>query len=157
MSFEVRDRDFIFKHTCSEKPDISEERFKEHFHTTYELLFFVHGDADYMVEHRRYRIRPGSLLIAKPGEYHNIVFRSDAPYERYVLRFSQRVVDPGVWRQLEQINTVYFIEGSLLARAFLRAEEHVAAVQRDLHAALCFGMLNVILSHLISAQDLIRQ
>ena len=156
MDFEVRNQDLTFKHTYSEKPDLSEARFKEHFHTTYELLYFVRGNADYMVEHRLYNIKPGSLLIAKPGEYHNIVFRSDEPYERYVLRFPSVSIYPYVRRQLEKTNTVYYIEGTMLADAFTDMDKHIMSVQKDLRVALCYGVLNVITAHLISSQDLIR-
>lgn len=156
MEFEVRNNDLTFKHTISEKPDMSEERFKEHFHTTYELLFFVRGNADYMVEHRLYKIKPGSLLIAKPGEYHNIVFRSDEPYERYVLRFPAVAIHPYVRRQLERTNTVYYIEGTMLADSFLQMDKHIMSVHDDLRVALCYGVLNVVTAHLISSHDLIR-
>ena len=156
MDFEVRYQDLTFKHTYSEKPDLSEERFKEHFHTTYEFLYFVRGNADYMVEHRLYNIKPGSLLIAKPGEYHNIVFRSDEPYERYVLRFPAVSIYPYVRSQLEKTNTVYYIEGTLLADAFLDMDKHITSVHKDLQVALCYGVLNVITAHLISSHDLIR-
>ena len=156
MDFEVRHQDLTFKHTVSEKPDMSEERFKEHFHTTYELLYFVRGNADYMVEHRLYNIEPGSLLIAKPGEYHNIIFRSDEPYERYVLRFPPIAVHPYVRRQLERSNTVYYIKGTMLEDAFLQMDKHITSVHDDLRVALCYGVLNIITAHIISSQDLIR-
>ena len=119
-------------------------------------MYFVRGNADYMVEHRLYNIKPGSLLIAKPGEYHNIVFRSDEPYERYVLRFPSVSVYPYVRRQLEKTNTVYYIEGTMLADAFTNMDKHIMSVQKDLRVALCYGVLNVITAHLISSQDLIR-
>ena len=118
MNFEVRYQDFTFKHTYSEKPDLSEERFKEHFHTVYELLYFVQGNADFMIEHRLYKIKPGSLLIAKPGEYHNIVFHSEEPYERYVLRFPPYAIHRYVRLQLERTHSVYNVEDSLLAEEF---------------------------------------
>ena len=119
-------------------------------------MYFVRGNADYMVEHRLYNIKPGSLLIAKPGEYHNIVFRSDEPYERYVLRFPSVSVYPYVRRQLEKTNTVYYIEGTMLADAFTNMDKHIMSVQKDLRVALCYGVLNVITAHLISSPDLIR-
>ena len=156
MNFEVRYQDFTFKHSFSEKPDLSEERFKEHFHTVYELLYFVRGNADFMIEHRLYKIKPGSLLIAKPGEYHNIVFRSEEPYERYVLRFPPYAIHRHVRLQLERTHSVYNVENSLLAEEFHRMDEHMQVVQEDLQVALCIGSLNIIAAHLISSEERIQ-
>ena len=157
MTFDVRYRDFTFKHSYSAKPDLSEERFREHYHTTYELLCFVEGDADFMLQHRRYKIRPGSLLIAKPGEYHNIVFRSDSPYERYVLRFSPLAIYPYVRSQLEKTESVYFIENTPLAQDFRLMDGHVSYVHEDMRVSVCIGSMNIINAYLISAQDLIQK
>ena len=77
MSFDVRYQDFAFKHSYSQKPDLSEARFREHFHTLYELLFFVEGDADFMLEHKRFKIRPGSLHIV--GSPYEAAFRYASP------------------------------------------------------------------------------
>ena len=158
MAFDVRLLDYTFKHTYSPEPDLSEARFREHFHTTYELLYFVQGDADFMLQHTRYKIRPGSLLIAKPGEYHNIVFHSDEPYERYVIRFAPTAIYPGVLRQLDKTRSVYFIEGSPIAEEFRRMDTHLQDLSHEkMRLFLCIGALNIILAHIISSQDLIQK
>ena len=157
MSFEVRYKEFTFKHTYASKPDLSAERYKEHFHTTYELLYFVSGDADFMIQHRLYKLKPGSLLIVKPGEYHNILFHSTAPYERYVIRFSPPAIYPYVRKQLEQAKSVYYIAGTPLAAEFERLDAHVPNVHEDMLLSVMIGSLSVIIAYLVSSQELIQQ
>lgn len=157
MDFDVRYRDFTFKHTATPKPDLNSDRYSEHFHTMYELIYFVCGDADFMVQHTLFNIRPGSLLIAKPGEYHNIVFHSDAPYERYVVRFPPMAVYPYVRKQLDKTESVYYIQGTPLEAEFRRMDSHVTAVHRDILLSACIGSMNLIIAYLISSQDLIQK
>lgn len=157
MDFDIRFQDYTFKHTYSPSPEIDTERFKEHYHTTYELLYFVRGDADFMLEHTLYKIKPGTLLIAKPGEYHNIVFKSQQPYERYVIRFDAQSLYPYVRRQLEKAESVYYIEGTPLAVEFRRMDEHVSAVHEDLRLSACIGTLNILIAYLVSSHDLIQK
>ena len=45
MEFDIRQDSYTFKHSFSEKPDLSQERFREHFHREYEFLYFVSGDS----------------------------------------------------------------------------------------------------------------
>lgn len=157
MEFDVRYRDFTFKHTFASKPDLNSERYREHYHTTYELLYFVQGNADFMLQHTLYKIKPGSLLIAKPGEYHHLVLHSDAPYERYVIRFSPMSVYPYVRKQLDKTETVYYIQGTPLEAEFRRMDSHVTAVHKDVLLSACIGSMNIINAYLISSQDLIQK
>ena len=157
MEFDVRYRSYTFKHSYSEKPDTSQERFKEHFHTSYELLFFVQGDADLMLQHTRYNIKPGSMLVIKPGEYHNIVFHSEAPYERYVIRFSPMNLHRNLPLLLERTESVYYIAGTPLEEEFLRMDRHLSNLHPDAHVNACIGSMDIILSYLISSEKLIQK
>ena len=156
MEFDVRYRSYTFKHSYSEKPDTSQERFREHYHTSYELLYFVEGDADLMLQHKRYNIKPGSMLVIKPGEYHNIVFRSEAPYDRYVIRVSPLNLHRGMPELLQRTRTVYYIAGTPLAEEFERMDRHIARLQPEAYVNACIGSMDLILSYLISSEDLIR-
>ena len=157
MEFDIRFREFTFKHSGSERPDPTEGRFQEHFHTGYELFYFVRGDADFMVKHQLYKLKPGSLLVIKPGEYHNIVFRSNAPYERYLMRFSPLAIYPMVLKRLEQSDSVYFMEGTPLKDVFESMDTGLGMVHRDMQGTLCIGFMNIVLAYLISAQGLTQK
>ena len=58
-----------------------------HCHDFYEILFVVRGSGRFLLEGSTFNIRPGSLIIMKPFEYHSMEIDSDTPYERYVINF----------------------------------------------------------------------
>ena len=157
MEFDVRYRDYTFKHSYSPKPDMNAEHFREHYHTSYEMLFFVKGNADFMLQHTRYSIKPGSLLIAKPGEYHNIVFNTDEPYDRYVIRFDPASIHHHVRRRLEQAESVYHIANTDIAALFYLMDEFLSIVHIDMRLSACIGSLNIIISYLVSSMDLVQK
>lgn len=157
MEFDIRSHDYTFKHSFSAVPDLSSERFKEHYHTSYEFLYFVQGDADFMVKHTHYKIRPGSLLIAKPGEYHNIIFHSTEPYDRYVIRFVPHALSPDVRKHLGKLDAVYYIDGTPLANEFCRMDKLMTSIHHEVCLSACIGSTNIIISLLISSQNLIQQ
>ena len=156
MEFDIRYRSYTFKHSYSEKPDMSQERFREHFHTSYELLYFMRGDADIMLQHTRYSIRPRSLLVIKPGEYHNIVFHSEAPYERYVIRVSPDNLHHGLAAILPRLESVYYIADTMIEEEFLRMDRHLSVVRKDAQVSACIGSMDLIFAYLISSETLIQ-
>lgn len=157
MEFDIRYRSYVFKHTYTDKPDLSQDRFPPHFHTAYELLYFVSGDAFLALQHTQYSIRPGSLLVIKPGEYHNIVFRSQAPYERYVIRMSPVSLRRGMADLLSRTQSVYYIAGTPLEEEFLRMDSHLAFLRENTHVNACIGSMDLILSYLINSDSLIQR
>ena len=157
MEFDIRYRDYTFKHSLSMQPDLSAPRFREHYHTTCEFLYFVRGNADFMLQHRNYKIRPGSLLIARPGEYHKIDFHTREPYERYVIRFDPQTLRHHVQRQLNKAESVYFIEGSPLASMFRQMDALLPGIHEDMRLSACIGTLHILLAYLISSQNLVQK
>ncbi|MBQ5960155.1 MAG: helix-turn-helix transcriptional regulator [Firmicutes bacterium] len=156
MEFDIRYRSYVFKHSCTDQPDLSQEHFPPHFHTAYELLFFVRGDAYLALQHTQYSIRPGSLLVIKPGEYHNIVFRSEAPYERYVIRVNPISLRRGMAELLSRTQSVYYIAGTPLEEEFYRMDSHLSFLQENTHVNACIGSMDLILSYLINSDSLIQ-
>ena len=157
MEFDIRYRSYTFKHSCSETPDTSEERFQEHYHTSYELLFLVKGDAELVLQSTRYKIKPGSLLVIKPGEFHHIVLYSLTAYERYVIRVSPLNLHRNLPQLLPHTKSVYYIAGTPLEEEFLRMDRHLSLLHPDAHVNACIGSMDIILSYLISSEDLTLQ
>ncbi len=62
--------------------------FKLHTHENYEIFCFLSGNADYSVEGNRYKLLPGDILIMRKNEFHHLILKSNAPYERIVVNFS---------------------------------------------------------------------
>lgn len=60
-----------------------------HHHEFYEILFFVSGNADYLIGSQIYSLLPGDILLIPPNTLHNPVFRDfQIPYDRFVFWFS---------------------------------------------------------------------
>lgn len=51
----------------------------------YEIYVFIKGDADFVVEGTVYPLVPYDILIINSNEFHHILPRSSAPYERMVF------------------------------------------------------------------------
>ena len=81
-----------------------------HTHGQYELIYFLRGDASYLVEERKYPLVKGDLIIVRPQEYHSILFHSDTEYERYNLLFDADVLGiayaPEVRSRFEVVNLI---------------------------------------------------
>lgn len=157
MEFDIRSGNYTFKHTLTQKPEMDEDRFKEHFHTMYELLYFIKGDADFRVRDTQYMLKSGDLLVIKPGEHHNIILKSQSPYERIVLRFDPIDIRPSIQKYLSKLDSVYFIQNTPLSAELSHLDAHYSSVQNDMILPTFISSLNIILAYLISSDELIQQ
>ncbi len=64
------------------------EDFFMHIHDLYEILCFVSGEADFIVEGNSYKMKSGCIVIARASESHKINIKGTEAYERYVINFS---------------------------------------------------------------------
>lgn len=78
---------FDFCYTMDKQPP--ERLDTRHCHDTYEVLYVLDGVGRFMVEGTSFEVKPGTLLLIKPFEYHSMQMDVDATYERYVLHFSE--------------------------------------------------------------------
>ena len=69
-------------------------------HNDCEILFFLRGNATYIIEDKRYKLRPYDLVIIRPSKYHWIQIDGDTDYERYNLLFPISVVGETLFEQL---------------------------------------------------------
>lgn len=73
--------DYEFFHNRGSRPlDID-----YHSHDFYEVLIFLSGKADYIIEGRTYSLRPGDILLTNDRELHRPIVEPGRVYERYVL------------------------------------------------------------------------
>ena len=81
----------LFRHLRDDDPDDS--FFQMHIHERYEILYFMSGNAQCLVETASYRLLPDTLLLMRPMESHRINILGSEPYERYTINFSAEIVD----------------------------------------------------------------
>ena len=146
------DIEYQFKYTPH--PDPAEVR--NHTHNACELLYFLDGSGQYLVEGTPYEIRPQTLMIMRPGEMHYALLRADHPYRRVCVNFTESVLEsldptglllrPFHKRELGQNNQyeertadIRFIEQCLLKmdEADLSTDYGYLLVRSNLYAALC--------------------
>lgn len=61
-----------------------------HTHNEFEIYVNVSGDVSFLVENNLYDLTRGDVIIARPGEQHHCVYRSDAPHKLYWILFDCR-------------------------------------------------------------------
>ena len=81
-----------FAHNTDETPIASLET--SHCHDTYEILFIVEGRGKYILEGSEIPVAPGTLLFAKPLEYHCIKIEPTPLYERFIIHFGPSAILP---------------------------------------------------------------
>ncbi|MBQ4612966.1 MAG: helix-turn-helix transcriptional regulator [Clostridia bacterium] len=76
-----------YQHTLTPTPD--PDNFFMHAHDTCEILYFVSGGGNYLVESTAYALQAGCVLLMRPGEVHRLQVDPSQPYERIVLQFHE--------------------------------------------------------------------
>jgi AraC-like DNA-binding protein len=130
MLFQYHFSDLYYAHKRDETVPWS-ETFADHFHTLYEMIYFVGGDAEFIVEDRRYPLKTGDLIFINPGSHHNVHLLSSHSYERYVLRFSEYLVPSDLLAKLEHLTGCYYVGDTVIPSLFARFDEHVRNVGDD--------------------------
>ena len=137
--------EYSFHHT-SDTP--REEGFHRHMHNGYEILFFLRGDAEYIIEGSVYKLKPRDLLFIHPRTFHYLKPLTAATYERFVIHFPEDRV-PGILRTFaESSKEIYRIpKGSLADRFFETwAEIESLSTEEELRAYLEPSLASALLS-----------
>lgn len=76
--------DFIIVHKKDDYPNNIE--FKLHNHDDiYEIVLFLNGDCEFIVEGNAYKLKSGDIAFTRPFEFHNIRCLTEKTYERVIL------------------------------------------------------------------------
>lgn len=75
----------FFKHEVSR--DLPCDTYSMHTHNTYELIYFLDGNATHVIEDRKYKLEKGDLILIRPFRYHFIQIDAPTTYERYDILF----------------------------------------------------------------------
>ena len=59
-----------------------------HIHNEFELYINLSGDVSFLVENSLYPVSRGDVIIARPGERHHCVYRSDKPHKLFWILFN---------------------------------------------------------------------
>ena len=98
FNFNYKEIDFAHKLNGHTLPS---DDFKKHMHDFYELIFFVHGDVDYMIESKSKKLVSKDIILIPAGLLHYGVANVDVEYERYVLKFPLRLINDTLAKEIQ--------------------------------------------------------
>ena len=101
-----QERDYTHSHGATHP---HRDDFHRHMHNGYEFLYFVSGDAEYVIGANTYRLHPHDLLFIRPGLFHCLKPVSDALYERFVIHFPQTMIPPSCLDFVKRAKDIYRI------------------------------------------------
>lgn len=89
----------VFINNKSHRVDFNSNNYKTnsydiHYHSVYEIYYFLAGDADYLVEGKEYHLTPHSLLLLSPHAFHGVRVNSEADYIRCSIHFDAASLTP---------------------------------------------------------------
>lgn len=85
---EINHRGYHQRHMLDETIDVDAQKSAYHCHQSFEIYYYISGDASFIVEGNQYKLDKRCFLIIRPMEFHNIVFHSSAQYEHFYINFS---------------------------------------------------------------------
>jgi len=87
---------YDLKEKITQNPIDFPNLFQLHVHDQYEILLFLEGDSNYIIEDRSYPLEPYDLTIVRKHQLHHMHHNSATPYHRIVL-----FVEPSFFTQFK--------------------------------------------------------
>lgn len=97
---------FVFNHYLYVNPKPDFENVEMHTHNLYEILYFLHGDAVFVIEDRQYRLQQHDLVLISKNKGHYIKIMSDEKYERFDLLFKANDLSERLLNGIEELGVV---------------------------------------------------
>lgn len=114
---------YNFAHKFDERPTKNDE-FEDHFHMICEILLFIRGDAEFIIENKKFELKPGDLLFISPGQHHNINVNPEAPYERYVIKFPEYDIPKNILHLIKNKSGCFSTDNTSIPELFTRFDGH---------------------------------
>ena len=117
-----------------ETPPATHKNTEYHSHDMYEIFCFVNGEAEYIVEDSVYPLRPGYILIMRPGEKHKIKTNTEKGYERFFINFSDSILS---YYNLEERFLIPFTDRSVGKKNLYFPTDFQNISPKDIFCRLC--------------------
>lgn len=130
MAFEYEFVDLFYSYQTSD-PAVWTSSSIDHCHTVYEFIYILDGDAEFVLENKRFPFQPGSLVLVAPGSHHHVHLLSSRRYERYVIRFSEYLIPMEIFPSVSRSEGIYDVRDTVLPQLFERFGEHERNVGGD--------------------------
>lgn len=143
VKFNVKDKDFVFMHSVRE--DMKDWLYMSHSHNAYEILFITHGDATYVIEDRKYKLKKNDLIFTRPNKHHYIQLDSDVYYERYNITFNEEDVNLDIEKLIPKDLEIINCSGEIIGDCFKKADYYSTILNKDAFIDVCKCLLKEIL------------
>jgi AraC-like DNA-binding protein len=129
-----------------------------HTHDFYEFIFLESGDADYVVEGRRYKLQKNDLIFTRPLTYHYIEMRSNADYKRCLIGCKDIVLDKSLLQRIpDNLEVLHCPEHSIISQNFERLIYYANALEKEDFFDLFPSILKEILYNIyLSKNDVVH-
>lgn len=127
--FKMSEMFFLFGEGITTKP--SNKNFHLHSHAGYEIFLFFDGDAEYIIDDKRYPLAPGDIIIIKKQKMHRIHHLSNKAYNRLVFTIYP---DFFIHNQCEELEKIFLSDsldtGEKISRKTAKASGLYDAIMR---------------------------
>lgn len=125
-----------------------------HAHDTFEIIFLESGDADYVVEGRRYKLKKNDLIFTRPLTYHYIEMRSNADYKRFLIGFSDGVINTKILEEIPpSLEVLHCPEHSIISQDFERLFYYANTLESERFFDLFPSVIKEILYNIYLSKD----
>lgn len=109
----IQSADYCLAHNISH---VTSDNYLIHSHDFYELHYVLSGDVSCIYAGTEYELKPHTMFIFAPNVFHGIHVRSEQPFERYIVHFTEELL-PAEYRDLLMSNlpTEESIQGNAVA------------------------------------------
>lgn len=132
MLFYKSDGKFDLLHDKIYSPFHADELFEEHFHTDFELIYYIHGNAIFYLEQNQFEMKERQLLLIFPGEHHYIDVHDGTYYERIVIHFNEKALSESLKPHLRDLNHIYDIRNTELEKILFSIDRYISLTPEDL-------------------------
>ena len=121
----------VIKYNHAMRKSPSPEAFSGHSHNLYEILYVINGDASYIIESKKYKLKSGDLIITRPRKYHFIQMDSSADYERHNILFDHKELGINAKILPGELDVINVKEGSIIDAIFKKLDYYAEKFTRE--------------------------
>lgn len=137
----------FYKHEVSE--NLPSDKFSRHAHSTHEILYILDGDATYIIENRKYKLKKGDLIFTRPMQYHAILLASPTRYERYGIQFdAEKLGVESVALLPDDLDVINLGEHDVVAQFFQKCDRYRAHCTPELFERILSHLLCELFYHI---------
>jgi AraC-like DNA-binding protein len=138
----------LFKYAHLLRKFSAPDAFSGHSHNAYEFLYIIKGDATYVIEDKRYKLKSGDLIVTRPSKYHFIQIDSQSDYERLTILFDKNQLNIKTNMLPEDIDVVRIKDGSIISNIFSKMDYYAGAFNKEDFLAIVKLLLQEIIYNL---------